>query len=69
MNTALTLEVPLKVDLSAGDNWLDVEAIERMRLLQDSAGPEANLQVRRFRGPANGFSTQTSENPLQMDEA
>ena len=28
MNTALALEVPLKVDLGAGINWLDVEAIE-----------------------------------------
>jgi len=29
MNTALALEVPLKVDLGAGINWLDVEAIEQ----------------------------------------
>jgi DNA polymerase-1 len=28
MNTALALEVPLKVDLGVGINWLDVEAIE-----------------------------------------
>lgn len=28
MNTALALEVPLKVDLGAGINWLDVGAIE-----------------------------------------
>ncbi len=28
MNTALALKVPLKVDLGAGVNWLDVEAIE-----------------------------------------
>ncbi len=28
MNSALALEVPLKVDLGAGGNWLDVEAIE-----------------------------------------
>ena len=28
MNTALELEVPLKVDLGVGINWLDVEAIE-----------------------------------------
>jgi DNA polymerase-1 len=28
MNTALALQVPLKVDLGAGVNWLDVEAIE-----------------------------------------
>jgi DNA polymerase-1 len=28
MNSALALEVPLKVDLGAGGNWLDVGAIE-----------------------------------------
>ena len=29
MNTALDLSVPLKVDLAAGPNWLDVETIEQ----------------------------------------
>jgi DNA polymerase I-like protein with 3'-5' exonuclease and polymerase domains len=28
MEHAMELEVPLVVDLSAGDNWLDVETIE-----------------------------------------
>ena len=28
MTTALDLSVPLKVDLAAGPNWLDVEGIE-----------------------------------------
>ncbi len=28
MNTALDLDVPLKVDLGSGINWLDVESIE-----------------------------------------
>jgi DNA polymerase-1 len=27
MTTALTLEVPLKVDLAAGPNWLHVEGV------------------------------------------
>ena len=28
MTTALELRVPLKVDLAAGPNWLDVQAVE-----------------------------------------
>ena len=49
MNTALALEVPLKVDLGAGGNWLDVEAIEGMRS-PNYAASAANLLVRRLRG-------------------
>jgi DNA polymerase-1 len=30
MTTALALAVPLKVDIAAGPNWLDVESIEAM---------------------------------------
>ena len=29
MTKALTLEVPLKVDVAAGPNWLDVEEVNR----------------------------------------
>jgi hypothetical protein len=32
MTTAMQLEVPLKVDISAGPNWLDVEEVPGLHL-------------------------------------
>ena len=71
MNAALDLSVPLKVDLAAGPNWLDVESLDASDAAARNPGerrpvmPAAHPLVARPEGPEHrGFFDFAGGNPI-----